>query len=88
MRRAPDGPHGFQHVPGDDGILLQVAARMVRAEAHVGIGRQVEDEIRARHGARDRVEVQQVALDEAEARIRLRSLPESAGIRWRNCRTR
>ena len=55
---------------------------MVGAEAHVGIGGQVEDEVRARHGARDGVEIQQVALDEAEARIGLRTFekaPESGG---------
>ncbi len=50
---------------------------MVRSEAHVGIGRQMENEIRARHGARDRVEVQQVALDQAEARIGLRTFQKA-----------
>ena len=55
---------------------------MVRAEAHIGIGRQMEHEVRTGHGARDGVEVQQVALDEAEARMGLRTLekaPESGG---------
>src|SRR5207244_10757711 len=45
-------------------------------------GREVENEIRARRGARDRVEVQQVAFDEAETRIGLRTFekaPESGG---------
>ena len=77
MRRDAGGAHGFQHVPGDDGILLQVAARMVRAEAHVGIGREVEDEIRASHGVLDGIQFQQVALDQAEARIGLRALQKA-----------
>ena len=88
MRRAPAGPHGFQHVPGDDGVLLQVAARMVGAEADVGIGGQVEDEIRARHGALDGVQIQQVAFDQAEARIGLRAFQKLAEVRWRSCRSR
>ena len=57
--------------------LFEVAARMVRAEADVGIGRQVEDEIRARHGVLDGVQFQQVALDEAEARIGLRTFQKT-----------
>ena len=51
---------------------------MVRAEAHIGVRRQVENEIRARHGARDGRQIQQVALHQAEARVRLGALQKAA----------
>ena len=55
---------------------------MVRAEADIGVRRQVEYEIGARHGARDGVQIQQIALHQAEPRKRPRALqkaPESGG---------
>jgi len=43
------GPHGLENVEGRQGVLLDVAAGIVRPEAHVGVGREVEDKIAASH---------------------------------------
>ena len=45
------GAHGFQHVEGGDGVLLQIFVRMFEAEADIGIGRQMKDEIASGHRA-------------------------------------
>ena len=44
--------HRLQHVVGGDGVLLEVAARVVGAEADVGVGGEVEDEVVAAVGLR------------------------------------
>ena len=50
---------------------------MLRAEAHVGVGGEMKDELGALHGARQRLRVEQVALDEAEIRVRRRALEKA-----------
>ena len=43
---------------------------MLGAESDVGIGREVKHDVAAGHGTRERGEVERVALDEREARMR------------------
>ena len=44
---------------------------MIESEAHVGIGREVENHVAARHGAGQRRGVEIVAAHEREVRMRL-----------------
>ena len=50
---------------------------MLSAETNVGIGGEVKDEIGARHGARQRLFVEQIALHEPEVGVCGRSLEKA-----------
>src|SRR5450755_4606191 len=63
------GAHGFEDVPGSDGVLLEIAAGMVGPEANVGIGGQMEHHVDSRHRFAESIEVEQVGTEEAVTRI-------------------
>ena len=42
--------HGFEDVPGDDDVLLEVAIGVIGAEADIGVGGEVDDEVGAGDG--------------------------------------
>ena len=50
---------------GGDGVLLEILPWVLGAEAHVGVGGEVEDEIAAGHGLGQRRQIEIVALDQA-----------------------
>jgi len=63
------GAHGFQHVEGGDGVLLEILVRMFESEPHVGIGGEVKDKIAPGHRLLQRREVKVVAMNEFEIRM-------------------
>ncbi len=72
------GPHCFKDVMGGEGILLQIAAGMRGARAHVGISRQVENLIVFFHGHGQSRQVQRVADDQAKAGMSKSRFDEAA----------
>src|SRR5882724_2829602 len=70
-RDAPDAAHahGFEDVEAGLRVLLKILARMVEAEAHVGIGGEVKNKIAAGHRLRERGQVETIAMDQLELRI-------------------
>ena len=62
------GAHRLEHVEGGDGVLLEILARMVGAEADVRIGRQMEHEVAPRTAIVNPRGVQVSPLDERECR--------------------
>ena len=68
---APDAArsHRLEHVECRDPVLLEVPPRVLRAMAHVGIRRQVEDELRPPHRGAQRIHIGRVAAHEGEARV-------------------
>ena len=64
--------HRFEHVESGDGVLVKILRRMIGAEAHVGICREVDHEIAASHRLRQRIRVEAVATAKLEARLLLR----------------
>ena len=57
------GAHGFQHVIGCNRILFQILARMLGAEAHIGIGGEVEDKFCVAHSFCDGGQVKHITVD-------------------------
>jgi hypothetical protein len=68
--------HRFQNIPRRHRILLQILARILRTEAHVRIGGQVEDTFGSRHTPDERIEVQHVATFQGELRMAQRAVKE------------
>ena len=60
--------HRFKDIPGDDDILVEVAARKLGAVAEIGVGSEMEDRIDARADLGDSCVVEEVAENELEAR--------------------
>jgi hypothetical protein len=60
--------HRFEDVPGDDDVLVEVAARKLGTIAEIGVGGEMENRIDARADLGDGSEVEQVAENELEAR--------------------
>ena len=60
--------HRFKDVPGDDDVLVEVAARKLGAIAEIGVGSEMEDSIDALADLGDGSEVKEVAENELEAR--------------------
>src|SRR5262245_31528137 len=69
--------HRLQDVERRDRVLFQILTRMLRSEAHVGVGRQVKDELRAGHCIQYRVRLERVAFHKAESFGLERGLEES-----------
>ena len=59
--------HRFKDVPGDDDVLVEVAARKLGAIAEIGVGSEMEDSIDALADFGDGSEVKEVAENELEA---------------------
>ena len=57
---------------------LEVAFRMLRAKAHIGIGGEMEYDVAALDGACQRLEVQRVAFHERERRVLQRTREKGA----------
>src|SRR5579871_2046002 len=53
--------HGFENIGSGNRVLFEILARVVRAEANVGIGGHVEDEVHAFAGSIDRGGVEEIA---------------------------
>ena len=77
------GAHRLEHVLGGDDVLLEVAPRGVPAEAHVGVGREVDHRVEPgdQVGKLCRV-AEEVALHELEAVVRGRTV-EMGGVAGR-----
>src|SRR5208283_4255445 len=58
--------HRLQHVPGCDGVLVEIFAGMIGTEADVGVGGEVDDQFRVFHRLRQGLSVEHVALLERE----------------------
>ena len=61
------GAHRLQHVEGGDGVLLEILARMLEAEADVGVGGEMEHDVAAGHRGSQRRRVEDVAFDQLES---------------------
>jgi hypothetical protein len=60
-------PHGFEHVERGDSVLLEIPARVFKAEAHVRVRSQVHHDVVTAHRVRETVAIrQQIAFDERE----------------------
>ena len=69
--------HGLEDVEGRDGVLFEVLPRVVPAVLDVGVGGQVEDEVGALHRGGQRGQVEVVAADELEPRVRQSAVEEA-----------
>ena len=76
MRRDAVGAHRLEHVERRDRVLLEVLARVLGAEADVGVGRQVEDDVGAAHGRGQRRQVERVAATSVNVASSERRLEE------------
>src|SRR5690348_15523759 len=56
--------HGFENIPGRESVLVEILAGLLRAEADVGIGGQVEDEIDACHGGAEGFAAEQIGRNQ------------------------
>ena len=62
--RDPVLPHRLEHLERGLGVLAEVAARVLEAEADVGVRRHVEDDVAACERARQQLAVEDIALDD------------------------
>ena len=60
--------HRLQHIEGRDRVLLEILARMLQAEADVGIGGEMKHDVAAGHRGRQRRRIEDVAFDQLERR--------------------
>src|SRR5262249_32983372 len=74
----PVGSHRFEDMEGGDRVLLKILARVLGAEADVGVRGEVEDEVVPGDVTGQGGQVEQVALDEAESRMAQRISKELA----------
>src|SRR5882724_6592198 len=58
--------HGFEDVEAGLRVLLKILARMVEAEAHVGVGGEMKNKIAAGHRLRERGQIETIAFDQFE----------------------
>lgn len=64
------GPRCLQDIEGRDGVLLEVLARVFRAEAHVRVCRHMKHNLSLPDGRVKPRNVEKVAFDEVEVRMK------------------
>src|SRR5205823_2447531 len=60
------GPHRFEHVEGGQGILFEILAGMVQSKAHIGVGREVKNDIVPGDDFAQALRVEEISLHELE----------------------
>src|SRR5207244_12534674 len=65
----PVGPHGLEHVERCDRVLLQILARLLGPETHVGVRGEMTNKVGALQRLRQRGQVEQIRFDQPEPRI-------------------
>ncbi len=81
MRWTPHSAHRFKHIERGDRVLLEIASRMIGAEADVCVRGQVKHGLGATHGIDESRTILRISLNQRKSGPRPRSQP---GKSWRS----